>query len=351
MAHELARYVIDMDRPNAIIDEIRFGSLYKENRNMISLYYYYRETGDELARKALLKGIDHTYRFNRVHGAFSGQSYPSFLFSIAYRWTQDPNYLRVIGTLIDEHRRWPEGANITSQINPTMGVPAALEAICLRCLERDPGARYASAAALADDLERFVAGEPVEAQRMGAAKLVRRWMRHHPSLGWRVVAFATFYAVTWFNHAVLGVVDAAFVLRISALLAAWALAAFAFDRVGRHGQPPGWLPFAWVGVDAALFSCVLLVADGPVSSLVVGYMLLVAVSGYWARTGPVWWAAGLSLLSYGLLWAEASARRPQLAGSLDRHLVFATAVLVLAGVVSRYVARTRALARLLRTRP
>ncbi len=127
MAHDLARYVIDMERPNAISDEIRFGSLYKVDRNLISLFYYYNETGDELAKQAFLQGIDHKYRFNRVGPAFSGQSYPSILFAIAYDWTGNPDYLRVVNALLDQHRRWPGRAVITAQINPTLGVPAALK--------------------------------------------------------------------------------------------------------------------------------------------------------------------------------------------------------------------------------
>ncbi len=126
MARELARYVIDLDSPNGINDAIRFGSLYKVDRNLISLYFYYRATGDPLARQAFLQGIDYEYRFHRVSGAFDGQAYPSFLFSVAYRWTGDPNYLRVVNATVDEHRRWPGRVNITSQINPTMGLPAAL---------------------------------------------------------------------------------------------------------------------------------------------------------------------------------------------------------------------------------
>src|SRR5918994_1310030 len=44
------------------------------------------------------------------------------------------------------------------QISPT--VPADLEAIVLKCLEKDPGLRYDSAKALAEELQRYLEGEP-----------------------------------------------------------------------------------------------------------------------------------------------------------------------------------------------
>jgi eukaryotic-like serine/threonine-protein kinase len=56
-----------------------------------------------------------------------------------------------------------------------------LETICLKCLEKDPSRRFGSAEALAEDLQRWRTGEPIEARRTGGVERIVKWMRRKPA--------------------------------------------------------------------------------------------------------------------------------------------------------------------------
>ena len=75
------------------------------------------------------------------------------------------------------------------RLNPT--VPRDLETICLKCLDRNPARRYATARATAEDLARFLAGAPIVARPRTWVENGAHWLRRHWLLATAAVITAT----------------------------------------------------------------------------------------------------------------------------------------------------------------
>lgn len=76
------------------------------------------------------------------------------------------------------------------------GIPAELETIVLKCLQKSPADRYATAKELAEDLWRFTSGMPILARPIGRAERFRRWCRRNPAVSGLSAAVAV-VLVAW----------------------------------------------------------------------------------------------------------------------------------------------------------
>jgi hypothetical protein len=77
----------------------------------------------------------------------------------------------------------PETLRLVSEADPEplpRSVPRDLRTVALKCLEKDPAKRYASAGAMADDLAAWRRGDPLAARPPGLVGRAGRWMRRHP---------------------------------------------------------------------------------------------------------------------------------------------------------------------------
>jgi len=80
--------------------------------------------------------------------------------------------VRLLQQIMEQEPRAPK------TIKPS--IPKDLETICLKCLSKDPALRFASAAELADELDRFLKDEPIFSRPISAAARTRRWIRRNP---------------------------------------------------------------------------------------------------------------------------------------------------------------------------
>lgn len=78
------------------------------------------------------------------------------------------------------HQKMFEESPSPRTLEPTL--PKDLETICLKCLEREPSKRYQSSSEVAAELQRFAAGEPIQARAISSPERVWRWCKRRPAV-------------------------------------------------------------------------------------------------------------------------------------------------------------------------
>jgi serine/threonine protein kinase len=231
------------------------------------------------------------------------------------------------------------------------GLPRDLELICLKCLEKAPECRYASADALADDLDRYIRGEPAEARRQGLWRRVGRWARREPALASRLGTLAICASVLQLDNTLFHALDPQVRPRIMIVLGLGIGASMIFQALL---NTPRWAKLArytWATADMILFTTLVFFSEALTTPLVAGFYLLVAASGLWFRERLVWYTTGLAVVAYGLMIAfEAVVNRSAIA-SAQHHILFFVGLVVAGFVVSYQVKRVRALSYYYEHRP
>jgi len=183
------------------------------------------------------------------------------------------------------------------------GIPAALNDICMRAVETNPADRYASAAELADDLQRYLDGEPVQARPLNRLRRAHRWARHRPGLAvtiCMVAAFLTFHSTVTLSGLQIHDPIFNFIAVVSCLLAI-VNAAF-----WQHSlRQPGAADFklcCWSLGEVLLLSLLIAAGEGLESRLIPAWAVLIALSGLRRRPFLVVLVTTAALANYGGLW-------------------------------------------------
>jgi len=222
-------------------------------------------------------------------------------------------------------------------------IPKTIEKICLKCLEKRPEKRYASAEALADDLDRFLAGDVVETAATGWVDVMKCWFRREPPLASRLIVLALFFAIEmlWFHF--FKIRSAAYHYTLLGILGLWGLSALGFQRLLLKPRLAQSVPRAWAVSDVLFLTAALLNSTGIASHLVILYPVLIAASGLWFRIRLVWGVTGVSLASYSLLVVHARLFRPEIHVAFDTHIVFLAALFSLGFLTALLVRRVELL--------
>jgi eukaryotic-like serine/threonine-protein kinase len=233
------------------------------------------------------------------------------------------------------------------QCNPKL--PASLDRIVRKCLRKEPSSRYETAAQLAAELERFRRGDPlVHTPADTAAQRMYLWSCRHRELTSRLIALGSVLAVTQFNYfVILAGKNPSLRLHIyvTAIELVWIFTSIIFEFLSRIEDRTEPLRPAWIVIDVALLTALLgMLQDAARSATVLGYPLLIAISGLWCRVRLVWLTTALCLAGYAtLVVADPKPGGPWTSGTTNHDPNVVAVLLIATGyVIALQVEKARA---------
>jgi serine/threonine-protein kinase len=205
-------------------------------------------------------------------------------------------------------------------------IPPEIERICLRCLEKSPNRRYPSAAALADDLQRFVDGEPLTLQTADIKHRVRQSLRREPALASHWLALALAAGIVQIR-AMLTPVEAMSHGIVMGLFGIWAVLCWVCQYWLRTEKTPDLARYTWAAVDVIFYTVLLNLSVGwgwPIDMLLIGYAVMISGAALWFQVRLIWFMTALSVGSYFVL----RGMHPTMHGEAPAHFPFIAAALL-----------------------
>ncbi|MBD3674658.1 MAG: serine/threonine protein kinase [Planctomycetaceae bacterium] len=182
------------------------------------------------------------------------------------------------------------------------GLPRDLEKICLKCLEKDPDKRYATADEFAKDLDRYLRGEHVQAASPSIVNRVTRWARRFPASSSRWAGVFAVASIVQGRYWISGVESQPYHYEVMTILGVWAFVIGLFQYLASHSKLRYYLEYAWVAADSLLLTFVLLKVPEDLGPLVIGFPMVVVASGMFFNVRVVVCSTFFSCLGYVGLW-------------------------------------------------
>ena len=187
------------------------------------------------------------------------------------------------------------------QINTS--VAKDLEVICLKCLEKDPSNRYQTSDELADDLQRYLSGEPIRAKE-DLVRRIRKWTLREPVLAAHLAATVFMLVIIMVNYCLLGEsLDRHWQMmwKNIGLLIGWAMVVVVLQKIQNRYHTKSVIAYAWAMINPVFLTLILSQNAEPRGSLLSLYLLLMVITCFSRRIELVVTTTVTAVAGFGFL--------------------------------------------------
>jgi eukaryotic-like serine/threonine-protein kinase len=226
---------------------------------------------------------------------------------------------------------------VPSQLNRR--VTRELNYICRKSMAKDAADRYPSAAAMAEDLQRVLVGQPIDCPVSKLGERFDAWWRREPILVAHVFGIGITTAIVVMAYWIRGQTSMEFPLRLL-LLTLWFGTAFLLQALVVRARWRDTACMTWASVDVVLYTALIAFAAPPIGLLLIGYPMMIVASSLFYRVSFVIYTTVLCIIGFMfLVWLQVSD-----VAKLDFCAIFVSGLVVICITLLAMIRRVRGMA-------